>query len=252
MNSLRDLLQSLTNGHVFRDPTISERNADSIHTRTLELGEQAQCFDVGEWDQIAELNVVPGLCVMPYPVCWLEGSIESGNGERRGRFGLLVVEQARDVYELVCYMFHDGRYAVMFGARVLSLQEGTCQLTSAEPDVIEAAQRAVFALRAFCSAINCCNVTRTEHPPSEKLQKARAKRGKAPLFSYWTLDLDIGKSRDVGADLGGTHAAPRVHLRRGHPRQYAPGKYCWVQPCIVGNKAAGMVHKDYAVRGVPA
>ncbi len=49
-------------------------------------------------------------------------------------------------------------------------------------------------------------------------------------------------------NFGGTHASPRLHLRRGHPRQYAPGKYCWVQPCVVGNKAAGMVHKDYAIK----
>jgi hypothetical protein len=106
---------------------------------------------------------------------------------------------------------------------------------------------AVVSVTRFLSALNCININRIEHKPSEKLQKARAKRGKQPLFSYWTLEIDLPKSRAAGEDYGGTHASPRVHLRRGHPRKYAPGKYCWVQPHVVGNKAAGMVHKDYSV-----
>jgi hypothetical protein len=102
----------------------------------------------------------------------------------------------------------------------------------------------VRACQSFLSALHCCNVKQEEHHPDAKLNKARAKRGKAPLFSYWTLQLD-GKT-ERGNDHGGTHASPRVHLRRGHPRQYTPGKWTWVQPHAVGNKAAGMVHKDYA------
>lgn len=248
MNSLRDLLQMISKGQGERKSSIDEEVASLICDRTIEIGESAQCFDVGEWDAVAELNVVPELCVLPYPVCWLEGTITGDVGEKWGRLGLLVAEKAPDVYELFCYTFRDSYAALMCGARVLSLKDGRYQPNSLNDDVVEATSFAVYAVRAFCSAINCCNVTRTEHRPSEKLQKARAKRGKAPLFSYWTLDLDLGKRKEVGADLGGTHASPRVHLRRGHPRQYAPGKYCWVQPCVVGNKAAGMVHKDYAVR----
>lgn len=106
-----------------------------------------------------------------------------------------------------------------------------------------------YGVKAFLSALHCSNVRRQEHAPDVKLQKARARRGKAPLFSYWTLQLD-GKS-DRGADHGGTHASPRVHLRRGHPRQYAPGKWTWVQAHAVGNRAAGIVHKDYSAGPAP-
>ena len=28
-------------------------------------------------------------------------------------------------------------------------------------------------------------------------------------------------------------------------------KWTWVQPCIVGNKSAGIVHKDYRLTGLP-
>jgi hypothetical protein len=108
-------------------------------------------------------------------------------------------------------------------------------------------QSVIDVMAAFLSALNCTNIKRVEHRPDAKLQKARAKRGKQPLFSYWTLELDLSRA-ESSESLGGTHASPRLHLRRGHPRQYAPGKFTWVQPCAVGNKKAGMVHKDYAVR----
>jgi hypothetical protein len=97
----------------------------------------------------------------------------------------------------------------------------------------------------FMICLNCSNIKRLEHKPDHALQKSRAKKGKLPLFSYWTLHLD-GRS-ESGESLGGTHASPRVHIRRGHPREYTPGKFTWVQPAVVGNPRMGMVHKDYAI-----
>lgn len=105
------------------------------------------------------------------------------------------------------------------------------------------AQAVVWAVASFVSALQCSNVSAVEEKVGEKLNKARAKRGKAPLFSTWTLVLH-GKS-SASSSLGGTHASPRVHLRRGHPRQVRPGVWTWVQPCVVGNKDLGVIHKDY-------
>lgn len=96
---------------------------------------------------------------------------------------------------------------------------------------------------AFLSLLNCSNVPRIEHGPPAALQKARKRRGKLPIFSYWTLDLS--QSYIHGAHLGGFHTSPRIHLRRGHMRQYQVGRWCWVSPHAVGNKALGVVHKDY-------
>lgn len=67
-----------------------------------------------------------------------------------------------------------------------------------------------------------------------------------PLFSYWTLHLT--HTDGTPRPMGGTHNSPRVHLRRGHPRQYAPGRWTRVQPCAVGSPSRGMVHKDYDTR----
>jgi hypothetical protein len=98
----------------------------------------------------------------------------------------------------------------------------------------------------YLSALHCVNVTRQEHKPDAALQKARQKHGKQPLFSYWTLNVDLERGPSSSEQRGGTHASPRVHLRRGHARLLSVGRYVWVQPCVVGSKAAGVVHKEYA------
>ena len=250
MNNLHSLIDQASTYMMGLMPEVSDHDARTIYAMTADIGRQAQCFDIGAVDGVCELNVVPDLCRLPYQVCWFEGEIQGSDSlivPRQGRLGLLAYEAGEGRVSIGCYMLVAGKWGMLFAVNLESLTSQTAVVIPGSADK-DAAHKAVYAVKAFCSALNCTNVKRVEHAPSGKLQKARAKRGRSPLFSYWTLDLDLGKSREVGADLGGTHASPRVHLRRGHPRQYAPGKYCWVQPCVVGNKAAGMVHKDYAVR----
>lgn len=200
-------------------------------------------------DNLSGLSWVDGLYKQPFQVVWFEADFEDANGY--------------DVVGQMCWLDDTGAVNCQIWRR----QEGVWRYEATwKDDLVNAGKIRVFDwaddqdehlpvigqtasyYKAFFSALNCSNINSVEHSPSEKLQKARAKRGKQPLFSYWTLEIDLPKSRAVGEDYGGTHASPRLHLRRGHPRQYAPGKYCWVQPCVVGNKAAGMVHKDYAAR----
>ena len=70
-----------------------------------------------------------------------------------------------------------------------------------------------------------------------------AKKGVPPIYTYHTLVL---KPRvEPGPPLGGTHASPRAHLRRGHFRHYKSGKVVWVEAHAVGDKKLGIVHKDY-------
>lgn len=77
--------------------------------------------------------------------------------------------------------------------------------------------------------------------PSRRLAPSAASNHCFPI----DLDIDLDHAQTDRESMGGTHASPRLHLRRGHARQYAEGKYCWVQPHVVGNKKLGMVHKDY-------
>ena len=105
---------------------------------------------------------------------------------------------------------------------------------------------ALWAVIELISALSCRNVKqRVCHEPVA-LNKKRIKNGNRPFYSYRILEIDEGKpATEPGA--GGSHASPRVHLRRGHIRRL-PDRNVWVNACVVGNKALGMVSKDYAFK----
>jgi len=73
----------------------------------------------------------------------------------------------------------------------------------------------------------------------------KIKEGKSPTYD-WTTVL-IGPKAAKSESLGGTHASPRLHDRRGHLRRLQTGKNVWVRPCKVGNAELGTVFHDYEV-----
>lgn len=97
----------------------------------------------------------------------------------------------------------------------------------------------------FCYALHTHQIAYEDIEPDKAKNKMRRARGKAPLFTYKVLT--IGKKKRKSAHLGGTHASPRSHLRRGHYRTSKSGKRYWVQPCMVKGETPGFVHKDYKV-----
>lgn len=97
----------------------------------------------------------------------------------------------------------------------------------------------------FVYAVNCFHTTTDEIEPPQRLNRKRLKNGKVPLFTYKVLT--IGKKKRKSAHMGGTHASPRSHLRRGYYRMSKNGKRHWVQPCMVKGETPGFVHKDYKV-----
>lgn len=106
-----------------------------------------------------------------------------------------------------------------------------------------------LTLLQACAVLNCENVETADVEPSAKLNKARIASGKQPFFSYKVLTLSAerpgGRASADGA--GGTHASPRMHLRRGHIRRLEH-KSVWVRAAIVGSAATGVAQKDYVVR----
>lgn len=69
---------------------------------------------------------------------------------------------------------------------------------------------------------------------------------KKPMFEWKMLRVE---PRSTEADsLGGTHASPRAHDRRGHWRSLPSGRKIWVKQCRVGDPDNGIVLKDYLVR----
>lgn len=102
----------------------------------------------------------------------------------------------------------------------------------------------------LCAAIWTHEVSFEDVEPNKAKNQFRRARGKAPLFTYKVLT--IGKKKRKSRHLGGTHASPRSHLRRGHYRTSKSGKRYWVQPCMVKGETPGFVHKDYRVEGEAA
>jgi hypothetical protein len=111
-------------------------------------------------------------------------------------------------------------------------------------------QDELWAYTDFCRTLHENHVVFEDVEPDEKLNKMRRARGKAPLFTYKVLT--IGRKKRKSQLLGGTHASPRSHLRRGHYRTSQKGVRHWVQPCMIKGDTDGFVHKDYRVEAETA
>lgn len=75
----------------------------------------------------------------------------------------------------------------------------------------------------------------------------KIRQGKVPTYDWTTITIAPAKPR--GPDLGGTHASPRWHERRGHWRTMKKsGKKVWVTNCEVGDKTKGAVFHDYKIQ----
>jgi hypothetical protein len=108
----------------------------------------------------------------------------------------------------------------------------------------------LWAYVDFCRVLNENEVAFDDVEPDPKANKMRRARGKVPLFTYKVLT--VGKKKRKSRHLGGTHASPRSHLRRGYYRTSRNGVRHWVQPCMVKGETDGFVHKDYKVEGANA
>ena len=85
---------------------------------------------------------------------------------------------------------------------------------------------------------------------SSHINRTRAKKGKPPLHYTWkTVTIEPPKQKTEW--MGGTHASPRKHQRRGHWRNHPNGTRVWVRDCWVGDATKGTVFKDYKIGEEP-
>lgn len=106
----------------------------------------------------------------------------------------------------------------------------------------------VYAVFSLMEALSCSNIKTETLLPPEKLNKRRLERGHSPFLSYKILTLDVPLSENRKSEGTGTHASPRMHLRRGHIRRLENGKKIWVNSCIVGEPENGIMEKTYKIR----
>lgn len=247
MNHLRELIETpneqiLIHSDVTR--TNKEINDAMYHYKTV--ASRAICFDIGPITGMIGLTPIPELCKFPFRECWFEMGVVTDTG-KPATAAVLCISEGGQFVGVAFLRSRPNEWSVIGSMRCDDLTDPNGGYSVMGPsEMYDPLSDAVQATMRFLSAMNCTNVHRQEHKPDTALQKARAKRGKQPLFSYWTLELN-GRDGGAAQSFGGTHASPRVHLRRGHPRQYAPGKWTWVQPHAVGNRELGMVHKDYVI-----
>jgi len=214
------------------------------------LAKQAICFDIGEEATLEGIQMLPGALRLPFDVCWFESTQEQRNRSTQLDLQGVLAKQI-DPDTIAAWIFVRNRSTKHW---TLAL---TTKVTATGPDAVlrawptshkEQAAGIIRCLWAFLSVLNCVNVRQVEHPPSNALNAARKKKGKPPIYSYRTLVVDLNRTPEASGPTGGTHSSPRVHLRRGHLRQFQAGRWTWVQPHAVGNKSLGVVHKDYAVK----
>lgn len=78
-------------------------------------------------------------------------------------------------------------------------------------------------------------------------KRARLAREGLRGWVWRQVTVDTGRLRAAIPPLGGSHASPRWHIRRGHWRQLADGRRVFVRQCEVGDPERGGVIKDYLV-----
>ena len=79
--------------------------------------------------------------------------------------------------------------------------------------------------------------------------KRKAQKGSGcckPLYDWHTVVLAPPKPKQE--PLGGTHASPRPHDRRGHFKNYKSGKRVWFAACKVNKGKIGFIFKDYKTK----
>lgn len=118
-------------------------------------------------------------------------------------------------------------------------------------------QRHLSAVGFILNVLNCKNVQLSPVEPPERLNRARAKKGKNPLYRYHILTVDRNKAQKVaGSTSQGQFGIMPVHLCRGHFKEYTEDKPLfgrvtgrfWWQPYARGKAKNGVVLKDYDVR----
>lgn len=102
----------------------------------------------------------------------------------------------------------------------------------------------ISVLAAFHS---CLDEKTTFHQPVVRntyTNQRLIKKGKKPSFEWRTVIIEPKVTQSIS--LGGTHASPRLHDRRGHWRTMKKsGKRVWVRECKVGDPSKGIIKHDY-------
>ena len=142
-------------------------------------------------------------------------------------------------------------YEMVNAFAYMDTAEGLRLLPATEGDAPPSKERCYSVLCTIKHFLDLLGQKAVEaHQPKSKrslINDKRKAKGKFPsMFDWNTVVLQPSESK--GAALGGHHASPRQHERRGHWRKHPSGKQLWVKPCKVGDASKGVIFKDYKVK----
>lgn len=245
MNHLRELIDNYKNNNVFFMEHLTDDRCDEVSKDFDYMCKDTICFYMGDLCEVLNNRIIKDLEKLPYDKCWFECTEQKGGLI----LGFLCINTENGGYVVQAYKRHLKRwvYACTFERDFELNNIKVVDHIINDVNKHEAYENIINYFRAFLCLLNCNNLNRIEHSPSKNLQKSRQSKGKLPLFSYYTLELNLKSRYSKKEYQGGTHSSPRIHLRRGHAREYLPGAYCWVQPCVVGHNV-GVIHKDYMAK----
>ena len=128
------------------------------------------------------------------------------------------------------------------GLRLLPVNEGDA------PPSREQCYSVLCTIKHFLDLLGQKAVEAHQPKPKRSLinDKRKAKNKFPSMFDWHTVVLQPAESK--GAALGGHHASPRQHERRGHWRKHPSGRQVWVKSCKVGDASKGVIFKDYKVK----
>ena len=207
------------------------------------IAKDAMCF-VCASEAIPNMELVGDLLKLPYNVCWFEFVWDSGV-----LHDCAFCYEVESGFDIALFTKQPASKFVFAGLHnVQPRADGMVQIQGRIGNAAEDKTSAfISAILKYLQALNCCNITRTEHKPKPSQQSVRRAIGRQPLFSTWTLEIDLDRTeRELPGESCGGHTSKRLHLCRGHARQHKPGQWCWVRAHVRGDKSLGMIHKDYA------
>jgi hypothetical protein len=276
-----------------------------MRTFTSILQKKAQCFHVGEIQQVSSYtqslynsnnsNLFMENCKyikLPYSAMWVDATatmcpknpVADIFPTKEGILGVKIYENGTDLF-ILCYVasyYPSGAWGMPPCAFLVSvgrdfndedlkkinltlldkknMQGNIIYLMSLDAPSSEVSKLVdccainLRMLNDLLLLLNCKNIIEKNNVPSASLNAARRVRGRQELFTYKTLQVDIG--RNGGGTNGINLYHNRLHLCRGHFKRYTDdnplfGKYTglyWWQPQLRGKNKDGMVVKDYDIR----
>jgi hypothetical protein len=195
-------------------------------------------FDLGEIPSDMEFSLDPELLIhLPYDTVFVVGKTASKK--------LLIKAQFRNDSVGVAGFIFSGSKTEDIKAFVYAVHD---ENLAVYPKGAKDRKETMMALAVLDTLLRRLEAPQTAYQASAKesfTNRRKIAQGKKPTYEWRTV---LVQPREKTESLGGTHASPRAHDRRGHWRTIKKtGKQHWVKACRVGDPSLGQVFHDYKV-----